>query len=172
MSGRAVPESGSKVSGERPELPSYQATLSASPMTMECMEVTARHVEDIPRGNLRVPRADFVALWRITEQLLAANRGDWYVAGVAMTCRWLACTAVPSVLGGWELARAPVTQRTALAHEELIASELLAAERAAIRSPRGMEGRPGWLEGIVATLQWVWGGSSVAPLELPSTNVG
>jgi hypothetical protein len=35
--------------------------------------------------------------------LTVANRGDWYIAGVTMTCRWLACAAVPSVLGGWEL---------------------------------------------------------------------
>lgn len=138
----------------------------------ERMEVTARHIEDIPRGNLRVPRTEFAALWRVTEHLLVVNPADWYVAGVAMTCRWLACAAVPSVLGGWELAWAPVTQRAALAHEELITSELLAAERAAIRSSRGIEGRPGWLEGIVATLQWAWGGSSVPPLKLPSTNVG
>src|SRR3712207_9039269 len=80
---------------------------------MRCMEVTARHVEDIPRGNLRVQQAEFVALWRVTEHLMEANRGDWYVTGVAMTCRWLACAAVPSVLGGWELAWAPVTQRAA-----------------------------------------------------------
>jgi hypothetical protein len=89
------------------------------------MEVTARHVEEIPRGNLRVPRGEFVALWRVTEHLMVANRGDWYVAGVAMTCRWLACAAVPSVLGGWELAWAPVTQRAALAHEEVIAAAKL-----------------------------------------------
>ena len=155
-----------------PRCLSSQVTLSAPNMTMECMEVTARQVEDIPQGNLRVPRADFVALWRLTDHLMVTRRGDWYVVGVAMTCRWLACTAVPSVLGGWELAWAPVTERSALAHEELIASELLAAERAAIRNPRGIEGRPGWLEGVVATLEWAWGGSPVPPLELPLTNVG
>jgi hypothetical protein len=141
-------------------------------MTMECMEVTDRHVEDIPRGNLRVPRAEFVAIWRMTEHLLSTKQGDWYVAGVAMTCRWLACAAVPSVLGGWQMPSAPVSRRSGLAHEELIASELLAAETAAFRNPRGIEGRPGWLEGIVATLQWAWAGSPAPPRELPSTNVG
>jgi hypothetical protein len=138
---------------------------------MKCMEVTAQHVEDIPRGNLQVPRSEFVALWRVTEHLTVTNPADWYVAGVAMTCRWLACAAVPSVLGGWKLAWAPVTQRTGLAHEELIASELVAAEMSALRNPGGVEGRPGWLEGIVATLQWVWAGSPAPPLELPSTSV-
>ena len=139
---------------------------------MKCMEVTARHVEDIPRGNLRVPRGDFGAIWRVTEHLTVANPADWYVVGVAMTCRWVACAAVPSILGGWELAWAPLTQRVGLAHEELIASELLAAEASALRNPRGVEGRPGWLEGTVATLQWAWAVSPAPPLELPSTNVG
>jgi len=139
---------------------------------MKCMEVTAQNVEDIPRGNLCLPRTEFVVLWRVTEHLMVKSPADWYVAGVAMTCRWLACAAVPSVLGGWKLAWAPVTQRTGSAHEELIASELLAAETAALRNPAGVEGRPGWLEGIVATLQWAWAGSPVPPLEIPSTNVG
>ena len=107
--------------------------MSARRVTMECMEVTVRQVEDIPRGNLRVSRSDFVALWRIAEHLGTTGSADWYVTGVAMTCRWLARVVVPSVRGsGWELAWAPVTQRAGLAHEELIASELLAAERLAL----------------------------------------
>lgn len=141
-------------------------------MTMEGMEVTARHIEGIPRGNVRVPRTEFIAIWRVTEHLLTTKQGDWYAAGVAMTCRWLACSVVPSVLGGWEMPSAPVSQRSGLAHEELIASEMQAAETAALRNPRGIEGRPGWLEGIVATLRWAWAGSAAPPLELPTTNVG
>ena len=136
------------------------------------MEVVARAVEAIPRGNLHVSRDEFVAIWRLVEHLGEARPADWYVAGVAATCRWLACAAVPSIVGGWELAWAPVTERSGLAHEELIQAELLAAEVQAIRNPGGLDGRPGWLEGIVATLQWAWAGSSVAPLEVPSTNAG
>ena len=139
---------------------------------MKCMEVTARAIEDIPHGNLHVSRDEFVALWRLVEHVGEARPADWYVAGVAMTCRWLACAAVPSILGGWELAWAPVTGRSGLAHEELIEAERLAAELEVIRHPGGIEGRPGWLEGIVATLQWAWAGSSLAPLEVPSTNAG
>ena len=141
-------------------------------VTIEFMEVTARAVEGIPRGNLHVSRDEFVALWRLVEHLGEANPADWYVAGVAATCRWLACAAVPSIRGGWELAWAPVTWRSGLAHEELIEAELLAAEVQAIKNPGGIKGRPGWLEGIVATLQWAWAGSSVAPLDIPSTNAG
>ena len=136
------------------------------------MEVTARAVEGIPRGNLPASRDDFVALWRLVEHLGEANPADWYVAGVAATCRWLARAAVPSVFGGWELAPAPVTRRSNFAHEELIEAESFAAELEAMRHPRGIEGRPGWLEGILVTLQWAWAGSSVAPLDVPSTNTG
>ena len=138
---------------------------------MMVMELTARHVDDIPRANLRVSRSDFVALWRRAEHLDTIDP-SWYVAGVAMTCRWMACAPVPSVLGNWELARAPVTQRVGLAHEELIASELLAAAGRAFSNPRGIDGRPGWLEGIVATLQWAWAASPGPPLELRCTIVG
>ena len=141
-------------------------------VTIEYMEVTARAVDGIPRGNLHVSRDEFVALWRLVEHVGEANRADWYVAGVRATCRWLACAAVPSILGGQELAWAPVTWRSGLAHEETIEAELFAAEVKAIRNPGGIEGRPGWLEGIVATLQWAWAGSSVAPLDVPWTNAG
>ena len=136
------------------------------------MEVTARAVENVPRGNLCVSRDEFVALWRLVEQVGEACPADWYVAGLAATCRWLACAAVPSILGGWELARAPVTRHSRLAHEELIQAELLEAELQALRNPGGCDGQPGWLEGIVATLQWAWAGSSAAPLEVPPTRTG
>ena len=136
------------------------------------MDVTARAIEDIPCGNLHVSRDEFVALWRLVEHVGEARPADWYVAGVRATCRWLACAAVPSILGGWQLAWAPVTERSGLAHEELIEAELFAAEVQTLRKPGGIEGRPGWLEGIVATLRWAWAGSSAAPLEVPPTRTG
>ena len=139
---------------------------------MRCMEVTGRLVEDVPRGNLRVPRAEFVRLWRLAEHLAESSQADWCVAGIAATCRWLACAAVPSVHGGWKPARAPITRRSNMAHEELIAAELIAAEVAAVRNPGGIEGRPGWLEGILMTLRWAWAGSTKAPLEMPSSSAG
>ena len=139
---------------------------------MKCMEVTARLAEEIPRGNLRVSRTEFVLLWRLAEHLAESGRADWYVAGVAATCRWLACAAVPSVVGGMEPAWAPVTGPSGVAHEELIAAELMAAEVAAVRNPAGIEGQPGWLEGILTTLRWAWAGSTRAPLETPSTSAG
>jgi len=148
------------------------SNLSVCCVTIRCMEVTARAVEAIPCGNLHVSRDEFVALWRLVEHLGETYPADWYVAGVAMTCQWLACAAVPSILGGWELAWAPVTERSGLAHEEAIEAELFAAELPQLRNPGGIPGRPGWLEGIVATLQWAWAGSSAPPLDMPSTNAG
>jgi len=139
---------------------------------MECMEVTDRLVDGIPRDNIRVPRHQFVAQWRLVEHLGAANPDDWYLVGVAATCRWLASAAVPSIVGGWEPARAPVTRRARRAHEELIAAELMAAEVAALKHPSGIVGRPGWLEGILVTLRWAWTGSAKVPLEMPSTSTG
>ena len=136
------------------------------------MEVSAGAIEDIPRGNIRVARDAFVTLWRLAEHLGEARPADWYVAGVVATCRWLACAAAPSVLGRMEPARAPVTRRSSLAHEELINAELIAAEVYALRNPEGIVGRPGWLEGIVATLKWAWAGLSAAPLEMPLSNAG
>jgi hypothetical protein len=136
---------------------------------MACMEVTAQLVGSIPRGNIRVPPTEFVLLWRLAEHLAESGRVDWYVAGVAATCRWLACAAVPSILGGWEPAWAPITRRSGMAHEESIAAELMAAEVAAIRNSGG-NGRPGWLEGTLTTVRWAWGGSTKAPLEMPSTD--
>ena len=136
------------------------------------MEVTAGAVEEIPRGNIRVARDAFVALWRLAEHLGEVRPADWYVAGVVATCRWLACAAAPSVLGRIEPVRAPVTRHSSLAHEELIEAERIAAEVQALRNPSGLVGRPGWLEGMVATLQWAWAGSSAEPLDVPLSNAG
>ena len=46
------------------------------------MEVTAGAIDGIPRGNLRVSREAFVALWRLAEHVAEARPADWYVAGV------------------------------------------------------------------------------------------
>jgi hypothetical protein len=152
--------------------PSRLVVIVGVPADNRSMEVTARAIENVPRGNLHVSRDEFLARWRLVEHLGEGGSADWYVAGVRATCRWLACAAVPSIMGGWELARAPVTRHSRLAHEELIEAERLAAEVQLLRHPGGLQGRPGWLEGIVATLQWAWAGALEAPLEVPSTNAG
>jgi hypothetical protein len=144
------------------------------------VQLTARVVEEIPRGNLRVPRSEFVAVWAEAERLNAEikRRGgsdDWYSAGVLGACRWVAgATVVFNYPRGpkAEPAAAPVTRRRARAHEELIEAETLAAEQLAIRHPTGIDGRPGWLEAVVATLRWVWRGSGAPPLDVRHADAG
>jgi len=50
------------------------------------------------------------------------------------------------------------------AYEELIEAEFLAAEQLAWRRPDLVEHRPGWCEGIAATLRWAWRRNGPAPL--------
>ena len=143
------------------------------------MELSARLIEEIPRGNLRVPRTEFVAVWAEAERQDAENTrngtGDWYVVGLLNTCKWVAgATVVFNYPHGPKArpAAAPITHREARAHEELIEAETVAAERMAIRHPHGIDGRPGWLEAVVATLMWVWRGSGVPPLDVGHADAG
>src|SRR4051812_12823180 len=124
------------------------------------MEVTESQLDRVPVGNLRVPRAEFGALWVEAERLNAEQTGrlnpDWYPAAVAVTCRWLAGAIVQDQMGRRALAPAPATRGRTRAYEELIEAEYLAAEQLDVRRPDLVEHRPGWCEGIRATLQWAW----------------
>jgi len=147
-----------------------RGTLSVVRATLGVVDVTAREIEAIPRENLRVPRGEFVAVWREAELL-----DGWYAAAVAITCRWLAGASVvfnyphgPRA----EPAYAPATRTRRRAHEELIEAECLAADRLAIRHPAWLDGRPGWVEGVVATLHWVWRGSGAPPLDIGQAAAG
>ncbi|MCO1659202.1 hypothetical protein [Pseudonocardia humida] len=133
------------------------------------MEVTDRHIARVPRGNLRVPRAQFAAVWRAAEQLNQDSVLDWYAGAVVTTCRWLAAATVPSCVGSYELAHSPVTQRPAKAYEELIEAEALAADNLALRRPRLLTSRPGWCEGIRNTLAWAWRREGPPPVAIPDT---
>jgi hypothetical protein len=133
------------------------------------MDVTEEDVARIPRRTLRVPQGEFVAVWIAAErhQDDQARRGvaDWYGAGVLVTCRWLANATVRPVSGPWRKEPAPISRRQAGAYEELIEAECLAAEKLLIRRQRWMAYRPGWVEGILATLCWAWRRSGPAPIE-------
>ena len=67
-------------------------------VTLDRVRVTEADVARVPVGNLRVPRAEFGAVWSAAEQRdrEQGERGvtDWYPAGVAVTCRWLAGATV------------------------------------------------------------------------------
>ena len=95
--------------------------------------MTESLLDRVPVGNLRVPRAEFGALWAEAERLNDEQTGrpdpDWYPAAVAVTCRWLAGAVVQDRIGRRSLAPSPVSRRAARACEELIEAEYLAAEQ-------------------------------------------
>lgn len=135
------------------------------------MDVTHADIVSIPSNNLRVPRSAFAELW-----LAASRRGakqgemgvtDWYAGAVALTCRWLAAAPTRNSRGGG-LTRSPATRRRLLAYEELIEEEFLAAQDLERRRP-DLAARPGWCEGVRATLRWAWRAQGPPPLELPAT---
>lgn len=147
-------------------------------VTLDVVQVTEADVARIPVGNLRVPRADFVAVWTAATKASAARASagvtDWYVGGVAATCRWLAGGTITPSVGRPYPARAPVTRRSARASEELIEAEYVAAELLNARSPRPqwLVERPGWSEAICATFRWAWRRSGPSPLPLEQRVAG
>lgn len=137
------------------------------------MAVTEQDVAGIPVGNLRVSREEFAAVWVSADQRCAvlgeqSVTDDWYPAGVAVTCAWIATATVRPVSGRSIAARSPVTRTPALAYEERIEAEYLAAEQLDVRRPDLLASRPGWCEGIRATLRWAWRHSGPPPLPIPA----
>jgi hypothetical protein len=148
--------------------------LSAVGATVDSVQVTARDVERIPPGNLRVPRDEFAAVWaeveRLYDEKARTGQDDWYTTGVALTCEWLATAIVPSIVGGMRPARAPVSKRMAAAHEELIEYEVLAAERLAAQPSKWID--PEWLAAVVNTLAWAWKGTAGPPIDMRRADAG
>jgi len=140
--------------------------------TLDRVEVTEHDIARIPVRNLRVPRDEFVALWieaqRLSREWAAQGVTDWYAGGVASTCQWLAGAIVRTSTGRRYPAYSPATRRTATAYEELIEAEYLAAELLDVRQPRLAASRPGWCDGIRATLRWAWRRNGPRPLDLPA----
>jgi hypothetical protein len=142
------------------------------------VRVTEADIARIPAANLRVPRAEFAALWAAAEELCdkQGERGvtDWYAAGVAATCEWLAAAVFRPATGPQQDAASPATGRSARAYEELIEAECTAAERMLARHPQPptMRRRPGWLPGIAATLHWAWHANGHLPLAVSDLDTG
>jgi hypothetical protein len=138
------------------------------------MEVTAADIADIPAGNLRVPRAEFAAVWiraeNLHDQRAMRRVSDWYGAGVVATCRWLARATIRPGNGPSHPARSPVTGHVE-AYQSLIESEYIEATSLALRRPQPtlLAQRPGWIEGIEATLLWAWHHHRDPPLEIHHT---
>lgn len=153
--------------------------LVGGPCDPGTVQVTARHIERIPPGNLRVPRGEFAAVWAAAERACEAQTANpaighvWYEVGVMGTCRWMATAIVPGLRQrGWQPARAPVSSRTNAAHEELIEYELVAAEKLAARQPSWLQDQQGWIEGVVATLNWAWRGVGDPPIVARRADAG
>lgn len=127
-------------------------------------------VAAIPPGNLRVPRDEFVAVWKAAsayaEDQAEHDVTDWYNLAVALTCRWLATAPMRPRTGVHRLTRSPATKRARVAYEELIEAEYLAAETLELRRPDIAEHEPGWCEGVRATLRWSWRRSGPRPIEV------
>lgn len=150
--------------------------MSVARATLECMEVTENDIERIPVRNLRVPLAEFVAVWVAAERLASDQAEqrvtDWYTGGVIVTCRWLARAVVRPSSGPRYLARPPVSRRDERAYEELIEAEYLAAELLDVRRPDLVESRPGWCEAVQSTLRWAWRRTGPAPVDVPVRAAG
>lgn len=133
------------------------------------MVPTPEDVERVPVGNLRVPRAAFGSIWASADarnsKLTEQGSNDWYAAGVIVTCMWLADGVHKPARGRPHPARSPVSDRQVRASEELIEAEYQAAELLAERQPWLLEQRPGWCEGIRATLRWAWRHQGQPPLD-------
>jgi hypothetical protein len=145
--------------------------MSVARVTVDRVEVTENDIKRIPVRNLRVPRDDFIAVWAAAErrntQQAEGGVTDWYAGGVVVTCRWLARAVVRPSSGSWYLARPPVSRHDERAFEELIEAEYLAAELLDVRRPDLFESRPGWCEGIRATLRWAWRHTGPPPIVVP-----
>lgn len=141
------------------------------------MELTARDFDRIPRENVHVRVSEFARLWWAAERRADALEAeglaeDSYLTGVQSTCRWIAGAIITvNGLSGpvcvW--AASPITGVQEKAYQELIAEETLAAERAVIGSPPG---RPGFVDGALATLAWAWRRSGVPPIEVEQAHTG
>jgi hypothetical protein len=137
--------------------------LSDGDATLGDMDVSAAAVAKVPGENLRVPRAEFGALWTVADRL-AGQPGpdDDFLVGVVLTCRWLAAQPVWSdLIGRAEMPAAPFTGRAHAAMPETVEAELVRAAAAAARpGPRAELAR-----GVVATLNWAWRGTGDPPLD-------
>lgn len=128
------------------------------------MEVSARCVGRVPAENLCMARGAFAAVWAAAEH--GATTGDTdFLAGVALTCRWLAgAAALSSITGRVEMPRSPIRGRELRAEPETIAEECAAAavEAARVKEP----GRAAYVRGVLATLDWTWNGTGRPPLDV------
>lgn len=132
---------------------------------------STKEIACVPAENLHVSRAEFGAVW-ITAEERMRSEGGWYLAGVCVTCRWVALAIVRPPDGGrGRTAHAPVTQTHRMAYAELVERESLAAEVQLWRRPvsKFLQGRPGWAQGVDATFAWMWRKTGPPPVAIERT---
>lgn len=129
----------------------------------------------VPAENLHVSRAEFGAVWTAAEAQADEHEDSWYLAGVCVTCRWVALAIVRPPGGGpGYVAHSPVTRTSRMAYAELVERESLAAEVQLWRRPvsKFLQGRPGWAEGVDATFAWFWRKTGPPPVPVERTVSG
>ena len=140
------------------------------------MELTQRDFDRIPGVNLRVPRAEFIAVWVEAEQQAATRpngQTNWYAIGVMKTCRWIACATIPNPIeGGRDLAPPPISATSSIAHEEVIQAEAQKADYFLAVAAKGLIGPLEYMEAIASTLEWMWRGSGRPPLDIHTADAG
>ena len=98
--------------------------LSAASATLSPVEVRESDVDGIPAANIRVPRREFVAVWRTAstraEEQGAQGATDWYAVAVAVTCRWLATAPKRPRTAPPPQTRSPPPNRPRVAKQEFI----------------------------------------------------
>ena len=132
------------------------------------MEVMAQEIDTIPSGNIRVPRAEFVEVWMRAEALSDGQSlqgwGAGYLAGVAMTCRWLANATVRARVGLGN--RRPVRRRGASerigGEAEAIEAEVVAAAESGAELTLELSA----LMGMRAAFAWAWRATAPAPVDV------
>jgi hypothetical protein len=142
------------------------------------MKLMGRDFDRIRREHLRgVKVTEFAHLWWQAEQrgdeLGAEDQVDWYLVGVIAACRWIANAWIPyaSPTDGrnGEMAKTPLTLKSAWVIEELIEEETMYAERLVGRWE--WPGRPGYVEGVAATFAWTWRRSGLPPIQVEQAHV-
>lgn len=124
------------------------------------MAPTPSDAARIRADNVRVPREEFVAVWDEAGRRAAGG----YTEAVVQTCRWLAAIPSRTALCGGQV-RSPVTLRACVAYPATIAAEWEAAQHRDRFVP-DLAARPGWCDGVRATLAWAWDRSGPPPLDV------
>jgi hypothetical protein len=119
---------------------------------------SAEEIARVPAENLHVSRTEFGAVWTAAEGQADKDESSWYLAGVCLTCRWVARMLIPPSTMPGHPAFAPVTGTMHAAYAELVEAECLAAELLLTRRPvpGWLQEKPGWAEGVEATFAWMW----------------